>query len=82
MIDDESAGSYKKEQSLNVMKRGFQIKKIAARKKADPQAVQRGRLFRAALFARFSFGCVFRRALVRRAKRADSYITSARRSAI
>ena len=64
------------------MKRGFQIKKIAARKKADPQAVQRGRLFRAALFARFSFGCVFRRALVRRAKRADSYNTSTRRSAI
>ena len=49
----KAQGATKKEQFLNVMKRGFQIKKIAARKKADPQAVQRGRLFRAALFAPF-----------------------------
>ena len=37
-----------------IAKRGIKIKRYAARKKADPQAVQRGRLFRAALFACFS----------------------------
>jgi len=42
-----------------IAKRGIKIKQNAARKKADPQAVQRGRLFRAALFARFSFSFVF-----------------------
>ena len=52
-------------------------------KKADPQAVQRGRLFRAALFARFSVWFRFYGVrLYRRAKRADLYNTSARRSAI
>jgi len=42
-----------------IAKRGIKIKQNAARKKADPQAVQRGRLFRAALFARYSFSFVF-----------------------
>ena len=64
-------------------KTDFEIKLYRRVKKADPQAVQRGRLFRAALFAVFLVGlvcCGVR--LYRRAKRADLYNTSARRSAI
>ena len=63
-------------------KTDFEIKLYRRVKKADPQAVQRGRLFRAALFVCLScrFGC-FGVRLYRRAKRADLYNTSARRSA-
>ena len=63
-------------------KTDFERKLYRRVKKADPQAVQRGRLFRAALFACLScrFGCYGVR-LYRRAKRADLYNTSARRSA-
>ena len=61
----------------------LEIKLYRRVKKADPQAVQRGRLFRAALFAVFLVGLVcYGVRLYRRAKRADLYNTSARRSAI
>ena len=65
-----------------VKKTGIEINQYRRVKKGDPQAVQRGRLFRAVLFVRFScwFGCYGVR-LYRRAKRADLYNTSARRSA-